>query len=437
MSIISKPKASVQALGCRLNQYEGLSLEGKLREAGYDIVPFGESADLGVINTCTVTNEADAKSRNAIRRFSKKNPDSLTVVVGCYSQVSANEVAMVQGVDYVIGNNDKMNFLDYLGNRKPDRPVVVRERIDRNDFCLGGVEQVHYEQRANLKIQDGCDFMCSFCVIPLARGRARSREWSDLFAEVKTMLRKGVREIVITGVNLGTYMSKGENFLSLIENLSEIRGLDRLRISSIEPTTIPFELFSMMADPSHPLMPYLHVPMQSGCDKILKLMRRKYRLSEMQEFFLSAVENVPGICIGTDLLAGFPEESEEDFAETCETFLSLPFSYCHVFTYSERNGTYAKKSFEQLPMRERRKRSAELRNLSGLKRMNWHEGHINKYACVLLENPKNGYISGYTDNYIKMVFHDYEKEMANRFVRVRIDEAKPEYCSGEILEVIE
>ena len=166
MSIISKPKASVQALGCRLNQYEGLSLEGKLREAGYEIVPFGESADLGVINTCTVTNEADAKSRNAIRRFSKKNPDSLTVVVGCYSQVSANEVAMVQGVDYVIGNNDKMNFLDYLGNRKPDRPVVVRERIDRDDFCLGGVEQVHYEQRANLKIQDGCDFMCSFCVIP-------------------------------------------------------------------------------------------------------------------------------------------------------------------------------------------------------------------------------------------------------------------------------
>ena len=166
---------------------------------------------MGVINTCTVTNEADAKSRNAIRRFSKKNPDSLTVVVGCYSQVSANEVAMVQGVDYVIGNNDKMNFLDYLGNRKPDRPVVVRERIDRNDFCLGGVEQVHYEQRANLKIQDGCDFMCSFCVIPFARGRARSREWSDLFAEVRRWLKR-CREIVITGVNLGTYMSKGKNF---------------------------------------------------------------------------------------------------------------------------------------------------------------------------------------------------------------------------------
>ena len=197
----------------------------------------------------------------------------MTVVVGCYSQVSANEVAMIWN-DYVIGNNDKMNFLDYLGNRKPVRPVVVRERIDRDDFCLGGAEQVHYEQRANLKIQDGCDFMCSFCVIPFARGRARSREWSDLFAEVKAMLRKGVREIVITGVNLGTYMSKGKNFLSLIENLSEIRGLDRLRISSIEPTTIPFELFSMMDDPSHPLMPYLHIPMQSGCDKILKLMRR-------------------------------------------------------------------------------------------------------------------------------------------------------------------
>lgn len=436
MSSVSKPKACVQALGCRLNQYEGLSLEGKLREAGYDIVPFGESADLGVINTCTVTNEADAKSRNAIRRFSKMNPDSLTVVVGCYSQVSANEVAMIKGVDYVIGNHDKLNFLDYLGSRKPEQPVIIRERIDRDDFCLGGVEQVHYDQRANLKIQDGCDFMCSFCIIPFARGRARSRDWSDLIAEAKTMLRKGVKEIVITGVNLGTYMSDGNDFLKLIENLSRIRGLNRLRISSIEPTTIPLELLSMMADPSHPLMPYLHVPMQSGCDKILKLMRRKYCLSEMEEFFLSAVENVPEICVGTDLLAGFPEESEDDFAETCETFLSFPFSYCHVFTYSERNGTYAKKFIEQIPISERRKRSAELRKLSSSKRMNWHKNHMHKDVCVLLENPKNGHISGYTDNYIKVIFKEYEKEIANKFVRVHINEAKPEYCGGKILEII-
>ena len=330
-----KLKASVQALGCRLNQYEGTSLEGKLREAGYEIVPFGEQADLGVINTCTVTNQADAKSRSAIRRFSRKNPTSITVVVGCYSQTSANEVAMVEGVDYIIGNHDKMNFLNYLTDVKPESPVIVRERIDRSDFSIGYVGEVEFAQRANLKIQDGCDFMCSFCVIPFARGRARSREWHDLFAEAEQMINKGVREIVLTGVNLGTYQSGEKDFLKLIESLGRLAGLDRLRISSIEPTTIPRELFSMMKDSIHPLMPYLHVPIQSGCDKILSLMKRKYTLGEMEEFFAEAVASIRGLCVGTDMLTGFPGESDEDFEKTCATFLSFPFSYCHVFTYSE------------------------------------------------------------------------------------------------------
>ena len=205
-----KLKASVQALGCRLNQYEGQSIEGKLRSRGYEIVPFGEDANLGVINTCTVTNEADAKSRNVIRRFSRKNPDAITVVVGCYSQTSANEVAMVEGVDYVIGNHDKMNFLDYVGEQKPASPVVIRERIDRSDFSMGQVGEVRFEQRSNLKIQDGCDFMCSFCVIPLPVVVPVQRDWSDLFEEAEQMVQKGVREIVLTGVNLGTYMSNGK-----------------------------------------------------------------------------------------------------------------------------------------------------------------------------------------------------------------------------------
>ena len=323
--MIKKPRASVQALGCRLNQYEGLTMEGKLRDAGYEIVPFGESADLGVINTCTVTNEADAKSRTAIRRFSRKNPNSITVVVGCYSQISANEVAMVEGVDFVIGNHDKMNFLDYLGDRKPESPVIVRERIDREDFSIGYVGEISFEQRANLKIQDGCNFMCSFCVIPFARGRARSRNWADLFDEAKAMIDKGVREIVLTGVNLGTFDSGGRNFLDLVESLSELKGLDRLRISSIEPTTIPEILFEMMADSSHNLMPYLHVPLQSGCDKILSLMKRKYCLQEMNEFFARALENVPNICIGTDLMTGFPGESQEDFQKLVILFYLFLF----------------------------------------------------------------------------------------------------------------
>ena len=190
---------------------------------------------------------------NAIRRFSKQNPAATTVVVGCYSQISANEVAMVDGVDYVIGNHDKLNFLNYLSEEKPDTPVVVRERIDRDDFSIGLVGEAKFEQRANLKIQDGCDFMCSFCIIPFARGRARSREWIDLLTDAKQMISKGVRELVLTGVNLGTYQSGDRDFLGMIESLSELPGLDRLRISSIEPTTIPEKIFPLMADPQHPL----------------------------------------------------------------------------------------------------------------------------------------------------------------------------------------
>ena len=327
----NSPKASVKTLGCRLNQYEGLALEAKLRNAGYEVVPFGEPADVGVVNTCTVTNEADAKSRNAIRRFIRGNPNALTIVAGCYSQISANEAAMIKGVDYVIGNHDKLNFLDYLADQKPTSPVIIRDKINKDDFSIGFVGESRFEQRANLKVQDGCDFMCSFCVIPFARGRARSRDLNDLISEAKTMIASGVREIVLTGVNLGTYLSNGTDFPELIEKLSELDGLRRLRISSIEPTTISPRLFGLMSDPSHPLMPYLHIPLQSGSDKVLKLMKRKYSVADFKEFIEYATDQVPDITIGTDILVGFPGESEKEFEETCGAFWESAFRLLPCF----------------------------------------------------------------------------------------------------------
>ena len=430
----ARKRASVRTMGCRLNQSEGIALEGKLREAGYEVVPFGEPAELGVINTCTVTNEADAKSRNAIRRFSKQNPAATTVVVGCYSQISANEVAMVDGVDYVIGNHDKLNFLDYLSEEKPDTPVVVRERIDRKDFSIGLIGEAKFEQRANLKIQDGCDFMCSFCIIPFARGRARSRDWEDLLTNAKLMLGKGVRELVLTGVNLGTYQTGGRDFLGMIEGLSELAGLDRLRISSIEPTTIPEELFPLMADPKHPLMPYLHVPMQSGCDRTLLRMKRRYNIGEMDAFFERATQSVPGLCVGTDLMVGFPGESVSDFEETCETFLNGPYAYCHVFTYSEREGTPAEKDTDQVVMEERRRRSAHLRRLSASKRMDFHYQYKGREMRVLLENPKEGSYFAYSENYLKVRVPEKPTGLANRMAVVKIGQAFPEYCLAELLD---
>ena len=426
-------KASVKALGCRLNQYEAVEMQGRLEASGYEIVAFGEKADLGVINTCTVTNEADAKSRNVIRRFIRQNPEALTVVVGCYSQMDANSIAMIKGVDYVIGNHDKMNFLDHVDDIKPSTPVIVRDRISREDFSIGFVGDPQFEQRANLKIQDGCDFMCSFCVIPFSRGRARSRELDDLISEVGRMVQSGVQEIILTGVNLGTYSSKSKNFLNLIEMISSFNGLKRIRISSIEPTTIPEAIFDWMADNSHPLMPYLHVPMQSGSDEILNLMKRKYSLLEMSEFFERAVSKIPKVCIGTDLMVGFPGETNDHFEETCETFMNFPFSYCHVFTFSERKGTAAYRMQKQVRMDERRKRSAHLRRLSSSKRMEFFKKHEGKIVEVLLENPKGNMISGYTDNYVKVLLDKCDLTKPNKLINVKLIETYPEFSTRRLL----
>ena len=435
MKVKSRKRASVKALGCRLNQYEALAMEGKLKNAGYEIVGFGEQADLGVVNSCTVTREADAKSRNVIRRFIRKNPDAVTVVVGCYSQMSANQIAMIEGVDYVIGNHDKLNFLNYLTEEKSESPVVVRERISREDFSIGFVGDPAFEQRANLKIQDGCDFMCSFCVIPFARGRARSRDWDDLFSEVDQMVRGGVREFILTGVNLGTYQSKGNDFLALVEELSKAKGVERLRISSIEPTTIPEELFDLMACSDHPLMPYLHIPMQSCCDRTLVRMKRKYRMDEMQSFFERAKNAVPNMCFGTDLMVGFPGETDSDFQETCESFLSMPFAYCHVFTFSERTGTPAEKMNEVVPVETRRRRSAQLRRLSSSKRMEFHEKQIGKTWRVLLENPKEEFYSGNTDHYVRVMVPMESVGLENRMASVKMLRASPEFMEGEIVSL--
>ena len=404
-----------------------------MKSSGYDIVSFGEEADLGVINTCTVTNEADSKSRNVIRRFIRKNPQALTVVVGCYSQVNANRIAMIDGVDYIIGNHDKMNFLNYLGDEKPEVPVIIRERISREDFSIGFVGEPKFEQRANLKIQDGCDFMCSFCIIPFSRGRARSREINDLLDEANRMITNGVREIILTGVNLGTYHSGGVNFLGLIEKLASLEGLDRIRISSIEPTTIPTELFQWMADDQHPLTPYLHIPLQAGCNSVLKNMKRRYGIEEMLDFFNSAKMEIPKLCIGTDLMVGFPGESEKDFLETSNFFTHSPLSYCHVFTFSERSGTPASKMKNQVPMDLRRKRSAQLRRLSSSKRMDFHKGQEGNLETVLIENPKDNYFTGYTPNYTRVLVENADHDISNQLVQVRLNHASPEFIDAELV----
>lgn len=395
-------RACLFTLGCRLNHYETEVLRDKLAAAGYAVVEWGEPADLAIINTCTVTGLAEAKCRQIVRGFVKANPEAFCAVVGCYSQTGASAVAAIPGVDLVVGNRAKLDVLDYVGaGTKNAVPVVVRERISREDFKVSFVGDAPFNERANLKIQDGCDFMCSYCVIPFARGRARSRDFADLLAEARSLAARGARELVITGVNVGTYANSGYDVLGVIDALAEIPGVDRIRIGSIEPKTVPDGVFDRMADPAHPLTPFLHLPIQSGCGRILRDMRRRYTLGEYLEFVEAAAARVPEICIGTDIMVGFPGETDAEFDETCATFMNGPFAYCHVFTYSERAGTPAARRADRVPVPVRQRRSAALRALSAKKRRAFMERFLGREVEVLCENPADGSFPAYTRNYLR------------------------------------
>jgi len=440
MSVQKAKRATLHTLGCRLNQSETLLIRQRLEKQGYDIVPFGEAADLGIINTCTVTNLADAKCRQSIRQFTRKNPDAFTAVVGCYSQMGAKEIASIEGVDLIVGNQEKMSVLDYIGQDKNERPVIVRDRISKEDFSISFVDETPFNQRANLKIQDGCSFVCSFCIIPFARGAARSRNLNNLVDEAKVKAQQGVRELVLTGVNIGTYDSSEGNLLAVLDRLNGIEGIDRIRISSIEPTTIPKELFGLMNDSEHALLPFFHIPLQSGHDRILKEMRRKYEISEYLDFLSEAAASVPNVYIGTDIMVGFPGESEADFQETCDVFLENPFDFCHVFSFSEREGTLAARREDQIPVEERHRRSAYLRRLSSKKRYDFYEKYLGTSQKVLFENPKAGTWPSYTDNYIRVVVPDDQargEDLANRCGVVKLKRLAADFVEGEIEQMLD
>lgn len=428
-------RATVHTLGCRLNQSESQIIREKLEAAGYRYVSFGDTADLAVINTCTVTREADAKCRQAIRQFIRANPRAFTAVVGCYSQMGAKAIAEIPGVDLIIGNQDKLSVLDYVGDGKNERPVIVRDRIDRDDFSISFVGDQPLEKRANLKIQDGCDFMCSFCIIPFARGRARSRDFNNLMEEAHNLVERGVRELVLTGVNIGTYDNQDFDIVRIVDHLDAIGGLLRIRISSIEPTTVPTALFERMADPEHSLLPYLHIPLQSGSDSILKLMRRKYTVSDFIKFINNAANRIPDLCVGTDILVGFPGEGEKAFEETCRVFLDNPFAYCHVFPYSEREGTMATRRPDTVPVPERNRRGASLRRLSAKRRHDFYESYLGRTMEVLFEDRRQGVWPGYTGNYIRVV-SESSVDLTNCLARVRLEKISADFVEGSIVEVM-
>lgn len=432
--LFPQKRASLFTLGCRLNQYETEALRDRLEACGYDIVPWGTPADFAIINSCTVTQLAEAKCRQIIRGFIKANPKAFCAVVGCYSQTGAEAIAQIKGVDLIVGNRDKLNVLNFIGNaQKREFPEIICGKMPTEEFSISPACDTPVTKRANLKIQDGCNFMCSYCIIPFARGRARSRNLDDLIAEAKSLAARGVREITLTGVNIGTYDNSGKDILGVVDAVAAVPGIDRIRIGSIEPKTIPDGIFDRMRDPAHALTPFLHLPLQSGCERILRDMRRHYTLAEYLDFIREITQRVPNICIGTDIMVGFPGETDEEFAETCRTFTENPFAYAHVFTYSERTGTPAARRPDRVPVPIRQRRSVALRELSAIKHRTFMQNFIGREEEILFENPQGDIWPGYTQNFIRVLVPASEfpgENLANTFRAVRLTSVEEDFVRG-------
>jgi threonylcarbamoyladenosine tRNA methylthiotransferase MtaB len=421
-------------LGCRLNQAESGLIVDQLAAAGYVIAPWGEAADLGVIHTCTVTREADAKSRQMIRQFIRANPGARTVVIGCYAETGAEAVARIPGVDLVLGNRDKLDLARHLAALDAGGPQMVRSRAGREPFTVPWVAAAPpVTRRMNLKIQDGCDFMCSFCAIPFARGRSRSREFDDLVAEARCLARRGAKEIVLSGINVGDYGFENKTLIDVVDTLNGIEGLARVRLASIELTTIPDGMLERMADSRHRLTPFLHVPLQSGSDRILTAMRRNYTRADYLALVRRAAETTPDLGIGADILVGFPGETDADFDDSLALLRESPVCFAHVFKYSERRGSAASRLPEKTDPAAASARGETLRAVGAAKLRAFQERHLGRTMEVLFEDGPGGVWRGRTGNYLEVTARSTE-DMTNRMRRIVLENIDRELLTGRIAD---
>ena len=400
---------ALHTLGCKLNFSETSTIGRLLENDGFIKKNFDEVADVYVINTCSVTDNADKECRVLVRRIQKKAPEAMVVITGCYAQLKPQEIAQIPGVDLVLGAAEKFNISQHLKDiTKGDSAKICSCDIeDVNIFTAS--HSIKDRTRVFLKVQDGCDYSCSFCTIPMARGKSRSNSIANVIEDVKAIAAKGVKEIVLTGINLGDFgkgISGGkkveESFFELIQQLDETEGIDRYRISSIEPNLLTNEIIEFVSQ-SKRFMPHFHIPLQSGSNKTLAAMKRRYKKELYTERVALIKKLIPHCAIGVDVIVGFPGETDEDFQETFDFLHQLDIAYLHVFTYSERTGTAAIDMKPVVPIHVRHQRNKQLRNLSYQKMQFFTNQHIGETRKVLFENPdKNGMVEGYTDNYIKI-----------------------------------
>jgi threonylcarbamoyladenosine tRNA methylthiotransferase MtaB len=424
----TEKRVAFYTLGCKLNFSETSTIARNFTNDGFERVNFEEAADVYVINTCSVTENADKRFKTIVKNALKKNEDAFLIAIGCYAQLKPEELANVDGVDLVLGATEKFNVTSYINDLSKNNVGEVHScEISDADFYVGSYS-IGDRTRAFLKVQDGCDYKCTYCTIPLARGISRSDTLENVIENAKEISSKGIKEIVLTGVNIGDY-GKGEfgnkkhehTFLELVKELDKVNGIHRLRISSIEPNLLKDETIEFVSK-SNSFVPHFHIPLQSGCDELLKKMKRRYLTSTYTNRVRKIKEVMPNACIGVDVIVGFPGETDELFLETYNYLNEMDISYLHVFTYSERPNTEAAKLDGVIPKKVRAKRSKMLRGLSAKKRRSFYESQLGSTLSVLFENEnKEGFINGFTENYVK-VKTPWNPELVNTLHTITLTE---------------
>ncbi|UQB68589.1 tRNA (N(6)-L-threonylcarbamoyladenosine(37)-C(2))-methylthiotransferase MtaB [Epilithonimonas zeae] len=433
-NVNSQPKTvAFHTLGCKLNFAETSTIARQLTDAGYQKVNFDEPAKVYIINTCSVTENADKECKLHVKRATKANPEGLVAIIGCYAQLKPEEISSITGVDLVLGAKEKFNILSYLDDlEKSENYAQIHScEIDEADFFVGSYS-IGDRTRAFLKVQDGCDYKCTYCTIPLARGISRSDTIDNVVANAKEIAAKDIKEIVLTGVNIGDY-GKGEfgnkkhehTFLDLISELDKVEGIERIRISSIEPNLLKDESIELVSK-SRSFVPHFHIPLQSGSDELLKKMKRRYLTKLYNDRVNKIREVMPDAAIGVDVIVGFPGETEELFMETYNFLNDLPISYLHVFTYSERENTEAADMQGAVPIPERKRRNKMLRILSEKKKMEFYRNQLGKKLPVLWEHEnKNGMMYGFTENYVR-VSKPFDEKSINQIEMIVLDKITEE-----------
>jgi threonylcarbamoyladenosine tRNA methylthiotransferase MtaB len=437
---------SIATLGCKVNQFESEALMASLEQRGYDLVPFGEGADITIINTCTVTQRADFQSRQMVRRAFRTNPKSIIIVTGCYSQVDPEAIARIEGANYLLGNKEKEQIPDLLPLiQKGDLPRIRVGNIQKETFFSDiPLHSFHRHTRAFLKIQDGCDARCSYCIVPYARGRSRSLPPGKIIEHLRALKEKDFKEVVLTGIHVGSYgldLTPPFPFEKLLRQLEEEDTPQRIRLSSIEPLDFSTDLISILLQ-SRKVCPHLHIPIQSGDDEILKMMNRNYNRSSLSDLIQELHQRIPKVSIGADVIVGFPGETEEKFQHTYRLIESLPFSYLHVFPFSKRRGTPASQFPQVVEEGKIKKRAEVTRELGRQKRQTFYRQFLHEELDVLVEDRREretGRWKGFSRNYIPVLLPhegrpEAQTDWINQEVRVKVTEVAENILVGQVVE---